>query len=52
MDGTDNDISWKDQKNDTSDTDTRHIYDDLMTFEQAIQLINETDSEHEFKGRQ
>ena len=48
-DGTDNGIIWKDQTDDTSDKDN---YDDLMTHEQAVQLINKTDSKDEFEGFQ
>ena len=53
MDGTDNDILWEDQTENKFDTDTADVYSVvMMTHKQAVQLINETESEEEFEGFQ
>ena len=44
--------SYGKTKQDTPDTDRTRIYGNLMIQEQAVQLINETDSEEEFEDFQ
>ena len=52
MDATDNDMLWEDRTDDAFDTNTTDMYNDVMTHEQAVQLIDKADREDEFGGFQ
>ena len=53
LDGTEDDILWQDDRDAPcadSDNEGEEMYDDMLTTEQMIQMLEEEDSDEEFLG--